>query len=332
MITGANGYVGRAIVRELLTHANDDDKIICLVRPQRVESEQDYWKDHRQVCVRPYDMLDGSSTLAAALAEQGDVQELVVYHVASVFGPTEDHRQTALDNVQGTLDVIEALANSKQKSQCKFILTSSMAAVRGTGQQPLNGEFYTADDWNTLSVLGENWGASYQWSKAESEKQAWEKCRQLNMPMVALCPSFVFGPPLQSSGSYSIELVGQWVRGESPVQSRLFVDVRDVALAHVAAGLREEANGNRFVISHEARISSEKIASWLRDVCVSTGLSDPSKVHFDAAFKGGAIPVGQKEVDAADALQKHLGVTVRSVKETIMDMAYSLLQETTAQV
>jgi nucleoside-diphosphate-sugar epimerase len=112
------------------------------------------------------------------------------------------------------------------------------------------------------------------------------------------------------------------------VQSRLFVDVRDVAAAHVAAAIELEAAGQRYIVSLETRAPSQDIATWLREVCQTTGLSDPEKVHFDGEFDGGAIPIGSKEVDAIDRLRRELRVTLRPIKDTIRDMAGNLLKET----
>lgn len=213
-----------------------------------------------------------------------------------------------------------------------------MAAVRGSGQEPQNGKFYTHQDWNTLSKLDEkNWGSCYQWSKAESERVAWDIAKEMSIPMTSLCPSFVFGPPTGADGSiggviplsssYSITLVGQWVRGESPVQSRLCVDIRDVAKAHIAAGTFKDAIGERFIISTEARVPSEEMAKELANVCRETKLGDPEAISFDGDFKGGAIPIGTQEVEAATRLETLLGVTLRPVQETICDMGRALLLE-----
>lgn len=323
LVTGANGYLGRAIVHELMW---GEGQIICLVRRNRLMAEEAYWEpDNREgrIRVMEYDMLDGGLTLDKAL-QACEAGPICVYHTASVFGPTEDHRETALGNVQGTVDVVGTLA---KYNDCKLILTSSMAAVRGTGQTPKNGKFYTKEDWNTQSKLGENWGSSYQWSKATSEQRASELCDKLGLPMVALCPSFVFGPPYGESGSYSLKLVGKWVRGQSEVQSRLFVDIRDVAKAHVkAAQLDYKLLPMRFIVSTETRVPSSEIAEYLREVCQATELADPAKVHFDADFDGGAIPIGEKEVEATEHLRE-LGVKVRPVKDTIADMARILLME-----
>src|SRR3569832_405200 len=100
-------------------------------------------------------MLDGGETLRQALESchsqtSNDPSTTTVYHVASVFGPTQDHRQTALDNVAGTEDLVRTLAEFRSSSStdaphknCQLVLTSSMAAVRGAGQEPAYGKYYT---------------------------------------------------------------------------------------------------------------------------------------------------------------------------------------------
>jgi nucleoside-diphosphate-sugar epimerase len=289
--------------------------------------------------VFPYDMLDRGKSLEVALnyvllrrnstdSPPAGIPSVCVFHIASVFGPTDNHVQTALDNVRGTVDLVTSLVKiGNGICHFKLIVTSSMAAVRGTGQIPCNGQYYTAQDWNVVSELGTNWGSSYQWSKTEAERRAWNLCHQYNISMVSLCPSFVFGPPFgdSSSSSYSISLVDQWVRGISPVQSRLFVDIRDVAKAHVMAALQEAAIGKRYLVSIEERIHSQEIAAWLKDVCRRTGLSDPNMIHCDTEFTGGTIPIRTKEVESTECLFEDLGITLRPVKDTILDMAQVLL-------
>lgn len=361
VVTGSNGYLGRAVVHVLLKvlHGNDDEEksqwnrdntfILCLVRSQHVVVEEKYWKDlgpsiASSVLVFPYDMLDHGKSLEIALSRflflcgindisPSDKKPLIcVFHTASVFGPTENHWQTALDNVRGTVDLVTCLGRfGKGGCHKKLIVTSSMAAVRGTGQTPINGRYYTADDWNTKSILGANWGSSYQWSKAEAERQAWKLCQIYHISMVAMCPSFVFGPPFGNctSSSYSIALVKQWIRGESQVQSRLYVDIRDVATAHVKAAFQAAAIGKRYIVSTEARIPSQQIALWLRDVCRTTGLADPNAIQYDAEFTGGSIPIGTKEVESSELLRNDLGILLRPVNDTILDMAHFILKTMT---
>jgi nucleoside-diphosphate-sugar epimerase len=333
VITGASGYLGREIVNTLLTDTEEEEEeaqIRCLVRPSRVEDEIHYWGTHypkvsHRIKVYEYDMIDGGNTLKNALKHTDE--DTCVFHVASVFTPNENHKQMALDNVKGTEDCIIAVSEACPKA--RVILTSSMAAVRCSNQVPKNGKYYTHEDWNTGSKLGVNWGASYQWSKAFSEKRAWELSKERNIPFTSLNPSFIFGPPSlpQASDSFSISTVSDWVFGKTPVQSRLCVDVRDVAKAHVLAAKERKTIGERIIISREARIPSVVMAEKIKQIAIETGISDPGKVHADTVFDGGIMKIGQKEVDCEERMKFFLnGFCARSVEETIADMTKVLLE------
>jgi nucleoside-diphosphate-sugar epimerase len=359
VVTGANGYLGQWISHTLLSSSSpsDNDTCLLLVRPERVEALREYWQGQRgnkNAIVLPYDMSDGGKSLKKAFAayypkkdiaghNNGAATTLVVYHVASVFGPTNDHVATAQANVQGTADLVETLAdvlgcqvddgeNDDRRAsppRCRLVLTSSMAAVRGSGQMPTNGRYYTRDDWNTYSQVGVDWGQSYQWSKMESEKVAWELCDMYGIPMTSLCPSFLFGPPtVTTSNSYSLKLVNDWLHRRSPVQSRLFCDVRDAAIAHVRAGTSSSlAVGKRYIISSERRVPATDIGKWLVESTTSRhdaadgGAERPVVLKCDTAFQGGAIPIGEREVEAEEILRNDLGVVLRPLRETITDMA-----------
>ena len=78
------------------------------------------------------------------------------------------------------------------------------------------------------------------------------------------------------------------------------------------------AMGERFIVSTEARIPSQNIANALKRICnQETELEgDASKITFDSNFQGGAIPIGQQEVEATERLEQKLGITLRPVEET----------------
>jgi len=329
VVTGAGGFLGRAIIGELLDEGEVSDGGVCaLVRASAVSAEQAHWDGtfgSGSVQVLPYDMLDGGGSLSAALRS---FPGCILYHAASSFGPSEDHVQRALDNVRGTEDAMRAA------SECdvgRVVFTSSMAAVRGTGQPPKNGRHYTADDWNTVSELGTNWGSSYQYSKMRSEQRARELAEELGVELSAVCPAFVFGPPSagSSSSSFSLSLVRSWMKGKGPVQSRLASDVRDVAAAHVRAGRRAVAAGRRYIVSSEARVPSKQIARALADSVekFGDGTYDAENIMWDAEFDGGAIKIGDKEVDCAQVLEEDLGIVCRQTAESFRDMARAVLIE-----
>jgi nucleoside-diphosphate-sugar epimerase len=377
IVTGSSGYVGRAVVHELLSRrdlASDAASVVVgLVRPAKVSTEQAYWDAFAGathcVHIEPYDMLDGGESLSTCLKKySGNDQDhsvTIVYHVASTFGPTENHEQTALDNVQGTTDLVKAVAthfgyaenrneatNSQDHStnQCRIVLTSSMAAVRGSGQLPKNGLYYTIEDWNNQSKLGSDWGSSYQWSKMKSEEQAIHLATAYGIPLVTLCPPFIFGPPSEAyaqsdglsgktasastSNSFSLQLVESWLSGSQPVQSRLYVDIRDLASVQVAAGivrLPQEKPLARFIVSTERRVPSHEVCDWLKDAVSQAREQQPdlsfskNRINFDSSFDGGAISIGEKEVESEDRLNQELGLVLRPVKSTMMEMAQAVM-------
>ena len=321
IVTGSRGYLGRQIIHELIADkviSSEDvqHEIVCLVRQKNVKEEKRYWdkvlsescfdeKESVTLHVLPYDMLDGGITVSKAIeyafrneVEVGDESigenlQCCLYHVASIFTPCDNHSQMALDNVKGTEDLMNAVIQSPTLKNTRVILTSSTAAVRGPNQDPLNGKWYTYKDWNTASELGKNWGNSYQWSKAQSERKAWDLAKEHNVSMVSLCPSFIFGPPNgETSSSYSIEIVESWITGTSPTQSRLCVDIRDVAKAQILAGRLPNAVGERIIVSSEARISSQQAVEEFKRIAVETGF-DPDKIHPDTQFDGGAVSIGK---------------------------------------
>ncbi len=342
VVTGASGYLGKEIVHNILADEGlQSSEVLCLVRENRVSDESDYWKENNNVKVMPYDMLDGGASVTNALkcffdddndeSDENDTSATCcIFHVASVFSLCDDHEAMAHENVKGAEDLMKAVAKSDiSTEQIRVILTSSMAGVRAGGQIPLNGKHYTYKDWNTESQLGAGWGASYQWSKAASEKAAWDIAKEEGIKFTSLNPAFIFGPPSdsKSSASFSIETVSKWVKGEGPVQSRLCVDVRDVAKAHVIASQTEKTVNERIIVSREARIPSEVIAKELKKIAEELGVGEPEKIHPDTAFDGGLIKIGDQEVACADRMAELLdGFSCRPVEETMRDMAKVLLE------
>ena len=148
-----------------------------------------------------------------------------------------------------------------------------------------------------------------------------------NLSMVSLCPSFVFGPirgELISSSSFSIDIVGKWARGLSEVQSRLCVDVRDVAKAHVRAMQLHGTAGERFIVSAESRLSSADVADEMRRIANEVGVVYGSKITADEDFDGGAIKIGDQEVGCEKKLREKLGISCRPVLNTFGDMTRNM--------
>ena len=307
-VTGAAGYLGA--------------EIACMATSQghsvRAVVKEGQCTAHLAECAeirRVDDLCD--LAVARDIADGVDA----VIHAASVFRKCDDME---LDLVTPNIALAEAMVCACAAFDTRLVLTSSMAAVRGTGQAPLSGDAYTAADWNTVSARDGPGFEPYQYSKAESERVAWDLAKQFGVQMVSVCPSMIFGPPRDGCAGFSVAMVQAWLDGKSPVQSRLVVDVRDVAQAHIAAATAKHAAGKRYICSTEARVPATECADALRSRLIALGREEEaSRITADEDFDGGAIPIGAQEV-VADAGMAELGVACRSTAQTLSDMAEAL--------
>ena len=185
-----------------------------------------------------------------------------VQHVASPIIPGKpDHpSQLIRPAVEGTRRAVEAAIEAKVK---KVVLTSSMAAIAGSNESKT---LFTEEDWTDV----EKADSAYTKSKTLAERRAWEliKRKPDDCPTVlaVINPSVVVGPLLTDDLGTSNEMVKRFANGGIPflISRHIgWVDVRDVASAQVEAMVRDEANGERFIISERSLWFSD-IADALR--------------------------------------------------------------------
>lgn len=121
---------------------------------------------------------------------------------------------------------------------------------------------YSESDWNPITYEDGLSGSkvdAYRASKTVAERSAWEFVEREtpNFDLVTICPPLIFGPSVGHLSSLSsintsnerfVELIqGKWKNGILPsLGVNLWVDVRDVAFAHIAAFEKPDAGGKRF--------------------------------------------------------------------------------------
>lgn len=170
-----------------------------------------------------------------------------VLHVASPYAITvRDPQRDLVDPaVQGTLSMLRAAAASPRVR--RVVLTSSMAAVTDSpGDKVL-----TEADWNDRSSLTRN---PYYYSKTLAERAAWDFMarEKPGFDLVAINPFLVVGPCHTATINTSVQTLVNLIAGTYPAVMALtwgFVDVRDVAAAHLAAVVRPMANGRYLCVA-----------------------------------------------------------------------------------
>jgi len=193
-----------------------------------------------------------------------------VFHLASPFLMPEQIRDGQKDVIEPALKGNRNVLGTVERSPGvrRVVLTSTVGAIFGDYidvRQMVDGVLGEAY-FNTTSTPQNN---PYHYSKVTAEKEAWDVCsRQERWSLVTINPGLILGPSLTgASDSGSLFLLAELLKGYffygAADFSFTYVDVRDVALAHLRAAQREQAHG-RYILAEKNMISFLEMAQVLR--------------------------------------------------------------------
>ncbi|MDG1120186.1 MAG: aldehyde reductase [SAR86 cluster bacterium] len=253
LVTGGTGFIGLHCLQQLLDKGY---KVRTTIRSEsRKQEVMDAMKKHSSNC-------ENLEFFIADLLNDDGWKEAVegskyVLHVASPFflGEPENEDVFIKPAVEGTLRVLKACADADVE---KVVLTSSFAAV-GYGH-PREKEVYTEEDWS--SVDGEI--SPYAKSKTLAEKAAWEFVESLEeskkFELTVINPVAVTGPMLTNDIGSSNDFLLKLISGSMPACPKIhmgYIDVRDVAKAHIFSMTEEKTNGERIIVSENEMFFAE---------------------------------------------------------------------------
>lgn len=253
LVTGGTGFIGLHCLQQLLDKGY---KVRTTIRSEsRKQEVLEAMKKHSSNC-------ENLEFYIADLLKDDGWKEAVegskyVLHVASPFflGEPENEDVFIKPAVEGTLRVLKACAEADVQ---KVVLTSSFAAV-GYGH-PREKEVYTEEDWS--SVDGEI--SAYAKSKTLAEKAAWEFVENLEeskkFDLTVINPVAVTGPMLTSDIGSSNDFLLKLISGSMPACPKIhmgYIDVRDVAKAHIFSMTEEKTNGERIIVSENEMFFAE---------------------------------------------------------------------------
>ncbi|KAF1994708.1 NAD(P)-binding protein [Amniculicola lignicola CBS 123094] len=338
LLTGANGFIALHIIRQLLSSPSNHS-IRAVVRSlSKVSTIQSLFPhiptSKLDFAIVPDITVPGAFDSALESPTPFDI----VLHTASPFlmraaKTADDFIKPA---VQGTTEILNAI-NRCAPSVKRVVLTSSFAAVGAWGLYDDRNKVYTEADWNPvtseIATGADDLMFQYFASKKFAEQAAWKiaEAQGAKWDLVALCPPMVYGPMLGAVErvedlNESNEHIWKRFFAESTPESEmsdnmisLFVDVRDIAKAHVLAMDAAEAGNKRFLVNN-GWATSQRIADIFRaevpGAAERTPKGTPGADTLDKDWF-------KTDVSRAERL---LGMTYTPVKDTFVDLGMQLME------
>lgn len=327
LVTGATGFIAMHAIADLLAHGY---AVRGTVRSlNKVDSALTGLPGAERLELVEADLLREGSFDAPA--EGCDA----VLHTASPYAMNvaDPQRELVDPAVRGTRTVLAAAAKAGVK---RVVLTSSMAAIT---DEPPQDHIITEADWNEKSSLSRN---PYYFSKAEAERAAWAFMKQKpGFDLVVINPFLVIGPSFTRTLNESNKILADMTKGVYPGLLDLtwgFVDVRDVARAHVLA-LETPAAAGRYLCAGDiltmretvsalrAAMPNAKLPTLPLDNALGTTIARLSS-YSQPVGVGSYLRshIGRKLRYENGKIRRELGLAFRDARAAIADAAADLVK------
>jgi len=249
LITGASGFVGAAVVRQLLQAGHE---VRALVRPTSSRTNL----ARLPVEVARGDLRDASSLRRAMTGIR------FVLHVAADYRLWARHPQEIVEtNVEGTRALMEAALRAGVE---RVVYTSSVATLKARPDGAPSDETFPLDP---NAAVG-----AYKYSKVVAERLVASMVAEHKLPAVIVNPSTPIGPrDVRPTPTGRIIVEAAAGRMPAYVDTGLnLVHVDDVAIGHLLA-LDKGRIGQRYILGGQDVL----LGDMLREIARQTGRSPP---------------------------------------------------------
>lgn len=179
LVTGSNGFLGSAVVEQLLAQTTDE-AIVCLVRPNSSTTKLDALVGSNKRCSVRRGTLSSPSAAAQAI-EGADV----IYHLAAGMGGGA-MADVWLSTVVATRNLLDAMDGATVRR----MLHCSSFGVYGTADLPPNALVDESTPLEPRPAERDN----YSHAKLRQELLVRERLASLDTELVVVRPGMVYGP------------------------------------------------------------------------------------------------------------------------------------------
>ncbi|KAF7310188.1 Epimerase domain-containing protein [Mycena indigotica] len=237
-VTGASGFLGAHVIHQLLEKGYHVRGTARGTKADDLQASYARYGDRFQV-VKIADI--GHDQFPEVLKGVS-----AVLHLATPMPGKIGFEEQLKGAVDGTMNVV---IQAEKAGIRKVVVTSSIAAVQMLPAVP--GTSFTDKDWTPMTkehaIASKNPVAVYVVSKKLSEQALWKWAdKHPHVDVTTLNPTFFFGPlapnfpvpPVPTMSTFSTNYMVYnllFPKGVFPPMATTYIDVRDVAAAHVAA-------------------------------------------------------------------------------------------------
>lgn len=263
-VSGANGFIAQHIISQLLAEGY---QVIGTVRSQAKADLLTGLFNNKNLTLEIVHDLAAAGAFDDIFRKHASIIKYVI-HTASPchYNSVDFESEMLIPAVNGTKSILEAIKKFGAKSIKKVVYTSSFAAicnVRNAYDENLilNEDSWNNDTWEEAKIDAKT---AYYGSKAFAEKAAWTFVRtnkdDISFSLTTVNPCYVFGPQLFDEMVFprlnaSCENINAIINANPDEKvdqhfASLFIDVRDVAKAHILAIQSDKFSGKRLLLAN----------------------------------------------------------------------------------
>lgn len=286
LVTGANGFVGKRVVIELLRSG------FAVRGTVRSEGKTEAVRSAVRAELGD-DAAAGLDFIRADLLREHRWSEAMkgvdaLMHVAALVSSRPKDAEAVIEvGYEGTARILRyAIAAGVER----VVLTASIDTV-GYGDGLKRGAL-THDEGSVTDLDAMRSASATTIGKTRGERTAWAYARAEGLKLTTIHPGLILGPALDRDVSASLGLLTGLLDGSTkqlPGIGQSVVDVRDVAALHVAALKAPAAEGQRYIAASDY-LSLAEIAGILQraypDRAIAPKLLPDWRVRLKARFGG----------------------------------------------
>lgn len=329
-VTGATGYLAKHIIGYLIEKGYS---VVGSVRSKEKGETLSKLFNTEKFSYEVVEVLEKEHAFDEALKKHPEVT--VFIHTASPGGNTkteEYEKDIIIPAIEGTKFALKSIQDTSPQIT-RVVLTSSVAAMK-----PLIATHdvtipYSDQDYSDIKLEQaiNSSRAAYTASKAYSEKEAFQfiETNKPNFTLSSVNPVFTFGPVEfieEIKGLDKLPSTAEFVNSvlkfpkqmvKIPPFQGAFIDVRDVAKAHVIAFEKDEAQGKRLLVEQE-KFSFQLLLNIIRE-------------NFPDLRDN--LPIGEPNVDVSkwskaddSESRRILGIEYIPLKTSVVDLIKQVLE------